>query len=167
MRSFSRHLGASVSAMVDGQLPASELDRAWRHVLGCPTCRAEVERELWLKERLAALHAPRPADRLHETLTGWPQDPRTVYGQPAPVVPGWSAVVAQERPRRRRTGVAVGVGAASVIALMGWGFTALVDQTGPAPAGANVGGSPTPRPTEPVSDPGASRTSSGLTAPLR
>ena len=167
MRSFTRHLGASVSAMVDGQLPASELDRAWRHVLCCPTCRAEVERELWLKERLASLHAPRPAERLHETLTAWPQDPTTMRGQQPPVVPGWSAVVAQERVRRRRTGVAVGVGAASVVAVMGWGFTALVDQTGPAPAGANVGGSPTARPTEPVSDPGGSRTSSGLTAPLR
>ena len=160
MRSFTRHLGASVSAMVDGQLPASELDRLWRHVLGCASCRAEVERELWLKQRLASLHAPQPADGLSESLAGWPREEGAV-------VQGWSTVVAQERLHRRRTGVVVGVGAASVVALMGWGVTALVDETGSAPAGANVGGTPTVRPSEPVSGPGGSRDSEGLPAPLR
>jgi len=163
MRSFSRHLGATVSAMVDGQLPAAELDRAWRHVLECPSCRAEVEREMWLKQRLASLQAPEPTHGLCESMVDWP---RTGSG-PTTVVPGWAAVVSEHRVSRRRTGmVAAGVGAASVVALMGWGLTSLVDETGSAPAGATVGGSPTARPT-PVSDPGAPRSSEGLPAPLR
>ena len=166
MRSFSRHLGATVSAMVDGQLPAAELDRAWRHVLDCPSCRAEVEREMWLKQRLASLQAPEPTDGLSESLADWRRTGGT--GGTAPtVVRGWAAVVSDDRLQRRRTGVvAAGVGAASVVALMGWGLTTLVGETGSAPAGATVGGSPTARPT-PVSDPGAPRSSQGLPAPLR
>jgi hypothetical protein len=159
MRSFSRHLGATVSAMVDGQLPADELDRAWRHVLDCTSCRDEVEREMWLKQRLSSLGAPCPTDELSESLAGWPR-----AGHGDGVVAGWSRVVTEDRLHRRRTGVAVG--AASVVALMGWGLTTLVDQNGSAPAGANVGSTPTARPT-PVSDPGASRGSEGLSAPTR
>jgi hypothetical protein len=160
MRTFSRHLGATVSAVVDGQLPAAELDRAWRHVLQCACCRAEVEREVWLKQRLASLGAPGPTEGLAESLAGWPR-------QGDDVVVGWSSVVSEDRLHRRRTGVAVGVGAVSVVALMGWGLTTLVDQTGSAPAGANVGSSPTARPTPVSSDPGARRSSEGLSAPQR
>jgi anti-sigma factor RsiW len=161
IRSFSRHLGATVSAMVDGQLPAADLDRAWRHVFDCASCRAEVEREMWLKQRLASLGAPCPTERLSESLNGWPGT-----GRRTEVVAGWSSVVAEDQLQRRRAGVAVGVGAASVVALMGWGLTTLVGETGSAPAGANVGSSPTARPT-PVSDPAAPRGFEGLRAPTR
>lgn len=49
------HLGARVSALLDGQLSPAEAERAWAHVHGCHACRDQVEREGWLKRRLAGL----------------------------------------------------------------------------------------------------------------
>lgn len=49
------HLGTRVSALLDGQLPAEETERAWSHVHTCHTCRDLVEREGWVKTRLAGL----------------------------------------------------------------------------------------------------------------
>jgi hypothetical protein len=49
------HLGSRVSALLDGQLPAAEAERAWHHVHGCHSCRDLVEREGWVKTRLSSL----------------------------------------------------------------------------------------------------------------
>lgn len=49
------HLGARVSALLDGQLSHDETERAWAHVHTCHTCRDHVEREGWVKTRLAGL----------------------------------------------------------------------------------------------------------------
>ena len=49
------HLGERVSALLDGQLPPAEEERAWAHVHGCHQCRDLVEREGWVKTRLAGL----------------------------------------------------------------------------------------------------------------
>jgi anti-sigma factor RsiW len=49
------HLGDRVSALLDGQLSAAEEDRAWSHVHSCHQCRDQVEREGWVKTRLAGL----------------------------------------------------------------------------------------------------------------
>ena len=49
------HLGSRVSALLDGQLPAEEAERAWTHVHSCHLCRDLVEREGWVKTRLAGL----------------------------------------------------------------------------------------------------------------
>lgn len=49
------HLGSRASALLDGQLPRAEEDRAWSHVHGCHQCRDLVEREGWVKTRLAGL----------------------------------------------------------------------------------------------------------------
>lgn len=49
------HLGPRVSALLDGQLPAEEAERAWAHVHACHACRDLVEREGWVKTRLAGL----------------------------------------------------------------------------------------------------------------
>lgn len=49
------HLGDRVSALLDGQMSASEEERAWAHVHSCHTCRDLVEREGWVKTRLAGL----------------------------------------------------------------------------------------------------------------
>jgi len=49
------HLGARVSALLDGQLPPAEAEEAWAHVYDCHTCRDLVEREGWVKTRLAGL----------------------------------------------------------------------------------------------------------------
>ena len=49
------HLGPRVSALLDGQLSAEETERAWAHVHACHACRDLVEREGWVKTRLAGL----------------------------------------------------------------------------------------------------------------
>ena len=49
------HLGDRVSALLDGQLPPTEEERAWAHVHSCHLCRDLVEREGWVKTRLAGL----------------------------------------------------------------------------------------------------------------
>ena len=49
------HLGSRVSALLDGQLSADEEERAWSHVHACHQCRDQVEREGWVKTRLAGL----------------------------------------------------------------------------------------------------------------
>ena len=49
------HLGDRVSALLDGQLSAAEEERAWSHVHACHQCRDLVEREGWVKTRLAGL----------------------------------------------------------------------------------------------------------------
>lgn len=49
------HLGSRVSALLDGRLPAGEEERAWEHVHACHPCRDLVEREGWVKTRLAGM----------------------------------------------------------------------------------------------------------------
>ena len=49
------HLGTRISALLDGQLPPEEAERAWEHVHTCHFCRDAVEREGWVKTRLAGL----------------------------------------------------------------------------------------------------------------
>ena len=49
------HLGTRVSALLDGQLSAEDEERAWDHVHACHLCRDLVEREGWVKTRLAGL----------------------------------------------------------------------------------------------------------------
>ena len=72
------HLGDRASALLDGQLGAEETERAWAHVHGCHACRDQVEREGWLKRRLAGLtYDPTAAaapDGLKGTLLGAPGD---------------------------------------------------------------------------------------------
>ena len=55
MSLLGNHLGARTSALLDGQLPDAEEERAWTHVHQCCACRRQVEREGWLKRRLAGL----------------------------------------------------------------------------------------------------------------
>ena len=49
------HLGNRVSALLDGQLSARDTEEAWAHVYACHACRDLVEREGWIKSRLAGL----------------------------------------------------------------------------------------------------------------
>ena len=49
------HLGPRISALLDGQLSAVDEERAWDHVHSCHHCRDQVEREGWVKTRLAAM----------------------------------------------------------------------------------------------------------------
>ena len=81
------HLGSRVSALLDGQLSAEESERAWAHVHACHACRDLVEREGWVKTRLAGLsfgETPTP-DHLKGSLLGsralgrWPPRSSRAY----------------------------------------------------------------------------------------
>lgn len=111
------HLGDRVSALLDGQLSPAEEDRAWAHVHTCHTCRDLVEREGWVKTRLAGLsfgsEACAPSSFKESLLAscsaGFP--PGEVYlGSALTAVPA-------HRPRRASL-VALGGGAAGA-AVMG------------------------------------------------
>lgn len=102
------HLGTRVSALLDGQLSAEETERAWSHVHACHVCRDLVEREGWIKTRLAGLSWERdnaPAD-LKCSLLGMP--PGDVY-----------LSMASAPTRRRNLGVAALGGGAVGAAVMG------------------------------------------------
>lgn len=103
------HLGTKVAALVDGQIPHLEAERLWEHVMSCASCHAAVEREGWVKTRLAGLrHDPRQPEA--------PNYLRAVLCEPpAPVgrVPGDFEVARAGASRRRTMTVAV-LGAGSV-----------------------------------------------------
>lgn len=64
------HLGTRVSALLDGQLSPEDTERAWEHVHACHACRDLVEREGWVKTRLAGLAQGQPAGPAPERLKG-------------------------------------------------------------------------------------------------
>lgn len=71
---MTAHLGPRVSALLDGQLSEQETERAWSHVHLCHLCRDHVEREGWIKTRLAGTSfepGPAPA-ALKGALLGVP-----------------------------------------------------------------------------------------------
>lgn len=134
------HLGSRVSALLDGQLPPAEAERAWAHVHGCHACRDLVEREGWVKTRLSGLpHLPQAAGapaHLKDSL-------RTAGPVPSPFFdPPPIAGPDPARPRRAAT-VLLGGSAAGVAVL---GVLAL---------GLGSGGTPGPERRAPVTDVGA------------
>lgn len=146
------HLGAAVSALVDGQLDEESVERAWVHVAGCASCRRLVEREGWVKRRLAEMavgadSTPEPTSGLLGSLYdlepvsgGLGRDPAGRRDHDAARA-AWATVEAlEQRDRsRRRVGLAVaGVGSVSVAVL---GLGAL----GAAPLG--IGGAPAEPPS--------------------
>jgi len=94
------HLGSRVAALVDGQLPSAQADRAWEHVHQCGTCRAAVEREGWIKRELATLSFSAPV----------PAAPVAPQLRLAPAADPWGAMPLQPRPRRLAGLAAIGAG---------------------------------------------------------
>jgi anti-sigma factor RsiW len=130
------HIGSTASALIDGQLSPAEEERAWNHVLGCPGCRRLVERESWVKKRVAGLAAPQ-GFAPPPTLLG------SLYD-----VDAWATVDEIERRSTRRRAATALVGAGSV----GLAVLAVMAVTSP-PAGLGEApgnrapamiGSPTP-----------------------
>ena len=107
------HLGARVSALLDGQLSPADEERAWEHVHSCHQCRDAVEHEGWVKTRLATMQlagAPAPShlkgSLLVRGIVDWPDLPE----HPA---------LADARARRRHLGM-TGIGGGAVgAAVMG------------------------------------------------
>ncbi|MEO5653362.1 MAG: zf-HC2 domain-containing protein [Marmoricola sp.] len=142
--SLSGHIGSGVSALVDGQLPAGEEERAWSHVLTCPGCRALVEQEGWTKRQLGSLGSPvsaAPPGQLLGSLHA------------VDVVDAWAAVDAIERRSTRRRTVALVGGGAVGAAVLGLVAVTGADfgiggrggpPAGPAPASIRLDRSPLP-----------------------
>ncbi|MCW2791640.1 MAG: hypothetical protein JWO76_738 [Nocardioides sp.] len=149
------HLGPRISALLDGQLSPEEAERAWVHVHACHACRDQVEREGWVKTRLAGLsYGGGPAP---EHLKG------SLLGGPAGVPPGdaYLALAGAHGSRLRRNGglVAIGGGAvgAAVMGVLALGVApadAPVDR--PAPLTHLVRPSDAPRVVTPTLSPAAS-----------
>ena len=99
------HLGTRVSALLDGQLSDAEAERAWSHVHTCHLCRDAVEREGWVKTRLAGLSSGPGGAPDH--LKG------SLLSGTSPAV----ATALTERPRR--TGMVVLGGSAAGVAVLG------------------------------------------------
>ena len=108
------HLGVRVSALLDGQLAPDEEERAWAHVHACHQCRDLVEREGWVKTRLAGLSfdGAQASSNLKGSLLS---SVSSGFGLP----PGEAYLVAASDPRPRRIGlVALGGGAASAAVML-------------------------------------------------
>lgn len=153
------HLGSRVSALLDGQLPPADAERAWAHVHACHACRDLVEREGWIKTRLAGLSfdAGAAPDHLKGSLLG----PALLPGAGTFVGTGPSEYAGYDaRPRRPLGLVALGGGAvgAAVIGVVALGMapadvpgdrrtptTSLVRQTdAPLTPARTPAGTPTP-----------------------
>lgn len=114
MSALGGHLGPRVSALLDGQLSSEETERAWAHVHGCHQCRDQVEREGWIKTRLAgSVLEPGPApDALKGALLGMP---------PGDFLAALAVQRSEDQPSRTRRAAgfaAIGGGAAGA-AVMG------------------------------------------------
>jgi anti-sigma factor RsiW len=129
-----------LSAAVDGELDHDSRDRVLSHLVGCDSCRAQVEAERRLKARLGSLSAdgPEPSTDLIQRLLGVPSFSDEVREEVRPVVtpavslsPQRSAFPAGRpagtrpaaRSPRRRTRVLGAAGSAAAVAsLLGTAF---------------------------------------------
>jgi anti-sigma factor RsiW len=95
------HLKDQLSALIDGELTGSELDRAHAHLAACAQCRAEAAALRDLKRELRRLAAEQPSDELTGRLLAMaaPDDAaplrRAASAVPSPRVP---FRVAPDRP---------------------------------------------------------------------
>jgi hypothetical protein len=145
MRYLGGHLGTAVTALVDGQLDARSAERAWAHVHSCRGCRDRVQREGWVKRRLATINDDGdPSDRLLGSLYGLSA---AELRDAAAGAEAWHTVGEIERSSRgrRRTGIALaGAGSLSVAVL---GFATLGGAT------LGIGGTPAGPPTSALTGP--------------
>jgi Putative zinc-finger len=130
-----------LSAVVDGALDHDSRDKVLSHLVGCDTCRAEVDAQRRLKARMAAQDAPEPSIDLMQRLMGVSsfateprEEVRPVLTPAAGLFPQRSAFPAGRtggtRPgasrnsrSRRRTGVLGAAGSAAAVAsLLGTAF---------------------------------------------
>jgi anti-sigma factor RsiW len=109
------HLGTLISALIDGELAGTELDRANAHLAGCEACQAEAAQLRELKRELSALGELDAADAVTRRLLAMTHQNGPVTARPLRRQPG-------RRARRRRgryvmwsamSIVVVGVGAAA------------------------------------------------------
>jgi anti-sigma factor RsiW len=105
------HLGDLTSALIDGELTGTELDRANAHLAACADCRTEVAQMRLLKRELSALADVCGAEALTRRLLEMPS-PRDPLGS-RPLRR------AEKRRARRRRGRYVALGVSLVVAGVG------------------------------------------------
>ncbi|WP_410785034.1 anti-sigma factor family protein [Kribbella sp. C-35] len=129
-----------LSAVVDGQLDHDSRDRVLSHLVGCDTCRSEVDAQRRLKAKIAALESPDPSTDLMQRLMGvssFSTEPReevrpvvtpvSLFPQrsafPAGRTGGTRPGAARGTRSRRRSGVLGAAGSAAAVAsLLGTAF---------------------------------------------
>jgi anti-sigma factor RsiW len=136
-----QHPFEKLAAAVDGQLDHDSRDRVFGHLVGCDTCKAEIEEQRRLKARLGLLDTPEPPSALLGRLLAVPEfgtEPREEV-RPVPAAtlrPARSVFPAAQarpstradarpaaRPNRRRAVVVSAAGsAAAVVSLLGTAF---------------------------------------------
>lgn len=135
-----QHPFDKLAAAVDGQLDHDSRDRVFGHLVGCDTCKAEIEEQRRLKARLGLLDTPEPSSALLGRLMAVPEfgtEPREQV-RPVPAMtlrPARSVFPAQARPstrtdarpaarpnRRRAVVVSAAGSAAAVVSLLGTAF---------------------------------------------
>jgi len=115
------HLGPRVSALLDGQLSRDEEERAWSHVHLCHQCRDAVEREGWVKTRLAGLTRD-PAGAAPTRLTHHLKGSLLEVGSSLGVPPGDAYLARpQDRPRWVSAAALGGGAAAAVMGVLAFG----------------------------------------------
>lgn len=132
-----------LAAAVDGQLDHDTRDRIFSHLVGCESCRAEVDDQRTLKLELGLLTPPAPSSALMDRLLAVPEfgtEPREEV-RPVTLRPARSVFpAAQSRPagrpavatapagppsshsRRRAVVVSAAGSAAAVVSLLGTAF---------------------------------------------
>lgn len=151
------HLGRLASPLVDGMLSPAQAERCARHLAGCSSCRAVLEQEAEVKERLARLAEPPLGTALEDTLRlvpyAWPAAPAAeelTSGWARPPFPGVasrrSRVIGVGASAAVAVGALVGAGGLGLVALSGPGGTGLAELPEPRPAEARITG-PTSQPS--------------------
>ncbi|MEU8227164.1 zf-HC2 domain-containing protein [Kribbella sp. NPDC048915] len=128
-----------LSAVVDGQLDHDSRDKVLSHLVGCDSCRSEVDAQRRLKARMAALESPEPSTDLMQRLMGvssFSTEPReevrpvvtpvSLFPQrsafPAGRTGGTRPAAARGRSRRRAGVLGAAGSAAAVASLLGTAF---------------------------------------------
>ena len=148
---IGHHLGSRTSSLLDGQLSTEETERAWAHVHGCHACRDLVEREGWVKTRLAGLSFEVAAPAAPAWLKGSLIDASAGCGS------AYLTMGAPADHRRRNLGLAAIGGSAVGAAVMGvlvFGVAPAdaptIDRRAPLTSITNTQAPRTPTPTVPV-----------------
>jgi len=131
----AQHPLDKLSAAVDGGLDHETREKVLGHLVGCDSCRAEVEAQRRLKAQLLDLGGPDPSEALMQRLLGVPafsieprEEVRPVLTPAVSLSPQRSAFPAARRGRtrpatRRRTTVLGAAGSAAALAtLLGTAF---------------------------------------------
>jgi anti-sigma factor RsiW len=133
-----------LTAAADGELGHDAREKVYSHLVGCDTCRAEIDADRELKARLSGLTRPEPSTDLTQRLLGIPSFATEAREEVRPVVtpvtlsPAASAFpstpAGSNRPTRpaagppktrsrRRTAVVTAAGSAAAVAsLLGTAF---------------------------------------------